>query len=57
MKPSDFRMPIRRVAAATAPLTTMPMISIDMHRPSTPKETTNGTNVAEVFSADILIFR
>jgi len=48
---------MRRVAVATAPLTTTPMIRMDMHRPSAPKEATNGTNVAEVLSADILICR
>ncbi len=43
-------MPMRRVAAPTAPLTTMPMIRTDSTSPSTPKATRNGTN-AVVFAS------
>ena len=47
-------MPIRRVEEATAPLTTMPMISTDMTSPSTPNAMTKGAKVAAVRSAPSL---
>ena len=45
-KPMDFSTPIRRVPAATAPLTTLPTISTDITSPSSPKATMNGTHGA-----------
>ena len=45
---------MRRVAVPTAPLTTMPMMSTDMARPSTPNATTNGAKGAVLRSALLL---
>ncbi len=42
----DFSTPIRRVPAATAPLTTLTTISTDITRPIRPKATMNGTHGA-----------
>ena len=48
---------MRRVEEATAPLTTIPMISTDITSPSTPKAMTNGAKVAAVRSAPSLMVR
>ena len=44
--PIDFSTPIRRVPAATAPLTTLPTISTDITSPISPNATMNGTHGA-----------
>ncbi len=42
----DLSTPIRRVPAATAPLTTLATISTDITRPIRPNATMNGTHGA-----------
>ena len=44
VKPSAFRMPMRRVVEPTAPATTVPTISTDRRRLRPPNVSRNGTN-------------
>src|SRR5215471_14767689 len=46
VKPMPLSTPIRRYPATTAPLTTLPTMSIDIASPMTPNAITNGTMIA-----------